>query len=399
MAKKTAPRNRGQIIERGDRKWLVRVYIGRDGAGKRKYRSQMVSGTFKEAEREMTKLLRGLDTQTLVQPSKQRLADFLDEYLTNRNDIAPKTRVTNEVLMRLYVKPALGHVPLANLTPALLRTLYGSLVSDRKLGPRSVRRVHALLRTALQQAVEDGHLAVNPCDRARGALPRRPQSDSAGRALTPAETMQLLTVNADDPLYALLRVLLTTGLRPQEAVALKWDDLAQDSDGTWCLSVERAEVEISRGEYGVQERTKTASSRRRVPLSETTLAVLQEHRKGQLKAMLKSGAEFSRLGYIFARADGAYLPHYTARRAFKRALKRAGLDTTLRMYDARHTHLTHLLSVTDVKTAAERAGHSSTRTLLSTYAHSLPQAAKAAPGAIEEFLLSGSQKVNRTVNQ
>ena len=40
----------GQIIERGRDRWLVKVYVGRDVNGKRKYISKTVHGGKKEAE-------------------------------------------------------------------------------------------------------------------------------------------------------------------------------------------------------------------------------------------------------------------------------------------------------------------------------------------------------------
>jgi len=41
----------GQIIARGERTWLVRVYAGLDGSGKRPYLNKTVHGTKKDAQR------------------------------------------------------------------------------------------------------------------------------------------------------------------------------------------------------------------------------------------------------------------------------------------------------------------------------------------------------------
>ncbi len=48
----------GQIIRRGDRKWLVRIYLG---TGKRRYHNHTVRGSKKDAERYRTAALRSRD--------------------------------------------------------------------------------------------------------------------------------------------------------------------------------------------------------------------------------------------------------------------------------------------------------------------------------------------------
>jgi integrase len=40
----------GQIIKRGDRTWLVRIFMGRDAKGKRNYLNQTIKGKRKDAE-------------------------------------------------------------------------------------------------------------------------------------------------------------------------------------------------------------------------------------------------------------------------------------------------------------------------------------------------------------
>ena len=58
--------NRGQLIRRGEMKWLVRVYLGRDEKGGRQYSAKTVEGTANAAQRELAKMLRDSDTKTLV---------------------------------------------------------------------------------------------------------------------------------------------------------------------------------------------------------------------------------------------------------------------------------------------------------------------------------------------
>src|SRR5690348_3490489 len=93
MRKKPQERKRGQIERRGDDRYLVRVFLGRKADGTRNYSSKTVRGTFKTAERELTKLLSEIDTGTFVEPVKQPLQEYLEHWLesTMRLKVSPRT--------------------------------------------------------------------------------------------------------------------------------------------------------------------------------------------------------------------------------------------------------------------------------------------------------------------
>src|SRR5690606_16007776 len=89
-------------------------------------------------------------------------------------------------------------------------------------------------------------------------------------------------------------VLLTTGLRPGEALGLKWEDLDGDQ-----LRVQRSLVYRSQREWAFAE-PKTARSRRVVVLPAIALEALKERRKRYAEAKLRGGQEFTDHGLIFA---------------------------------------------------------------------------------------------------
>ena len=60
----------GQIIKRGDRKWLARIYLGTDPqTGKRQYFGKTIHGGKKDAERYLAAALRDRDLGTFAEPS------------------------------------------------------------------------------------------------------------------------------------------------------------------------------------------------------------------------------------------------------------------------------------------------------------------------------------------
>lgn len=74
-------RRAGQLVPRGERTWLVRIFLGRDGSGRRRYYNRTVHGTKKDAQAVLNSLLTDNDRGTLVEPSRETLDSFLDRWL------------------------------------------------------------------------------------------------------------------------------------------------------------------------------------------------------------------------------------------------------------------------------------------------------------------------------
>src|SRR5438552_2052707 len=106
---------RGQIIKKGQGKYLIRVYLGRskDSAGKshRHYYSQLVEGKREDAENALIQYLEMRRTGRLTRnPSQEPLGDFLHEYYF---EISTARRRSNEIdwqKIETHVLPELGHV-------------------------------------------------------------------------------------------------------------------------------------------------------------------------------------------------------------------------------------------------------------------------------------------------
>jgi integrase len=149
------------------------------------------------------------------------------------------------------------------------------------------------------------------------------------------QTRRLLQVAEGDRLQSLYIVAVTVGLRPGEMLALRWSDVDLEA-GT--LRVNRA---LSDGEFAP---TKTSRSRHKVELSNTARVALRAHRKRQLEEQMQKARLWKDHGLVFPSSVGTPLSHRNLVRSFKALLKRAGLPTSTRLYDLRHTCATLLLN-------------------------------------------------------
>jgi integrase len=374
--------SRGQMIEKGDGKWLLRMYLGRVN-GKRQYASETITGTTSQAKKRLTAMLNEKDVGSFVVPSKQTVHDYISGWLEGKANASTKTVLDYTHRMEKDVYPFIGTVRLDKLTPAHIRSLYTKLSGERGLGARTIRYTHTVLSQALELAVEDGLLQKNPCKRksVREVIPKKPRDGAAATILTVEQAPLVIAKELDLQRKTLWRVLLTTGLRPQEALVLKWSDL----DGS-LLTVQRALHAIGKGHYEVTEETKTTGSRRVVYCSEETVAALAEHKREQAKDILEAGPKYTRNNYIFATRIGSYLDMSNVRRWWKAALALAKLPE-LRLYDTRHTHGSQLInSGANPKAVAERLGHKDPAMTLRVYTHTVAESAKELAERQEDLL-------------
>jgi integrase len=376
---------RGQMIPRGDNKWLLRVYVGRDGNGKRKYVGETIEGTTHQARQALTKMLRQNDTHTLAAPVKITLAEYVEEWYKSKVQISESTLNGYKLHLKLYIIPALGHLKLHQITPPVVQAAYNALIAQ-KLSPRTIEYAHTVLHQALGKAIKLGYLVRNPTEDTE----RPAKVEREFTILSPDQMVTLFKSEAKKRLLPLWLMLLDTGLRPGEALALKWGDLEGD-----LVRVQRVLVRTTKSAYKLIERkAKTQKSLRPVTLSKSMIEALKEHRLQQAKEILAYGPHYIRNDFIFASRIGSFLDPNNVRNRFKSALTRAGLPENVRLYDTRHSHATALLNEGNVNLAwvSARLGHSSTRVTEAIYAKVMPEAHRQMADTFEGIMDTARKK-------
>ena len=359
---------------------MVRVYLGRDAdSGKRRYYNKTIQGSKKDAQRYLTEKLSERDTGTFVQPATESVASYLERWIESaaRGRVRPVTLESYQSLLRNYIVPALGGRRLGQLGPVEIQKLYTDR-QRRGLSAKTVRYTHTVLRQALEQAVKWRLLSHNPTTLVSLSRQRRKEM----RALDPEETRRFLEAATGDRWSAIWMLLVTTGLRPGEALGLKWSDLEGNR-----LRIQRTLVRLKRGKGWHLGEPKTPKSRRSVTLPETALRELRRHRARQAEERLQVGSGYDDNGFVFAASNGSPLDQRNlVRRHFMRILHAADLPD-IRVYDLRHTCATLLLAAGEnPKIVSERLGHSTITLTMDTYSHVLPDMQEATADRLEALL-------------
>lgn len=357
----------GQIIRRGDRTWLLRVFVGRDGGGKRRYHNKTVHGTKKEADAALRALLGQRDRGQLLTIPKSTVNEYLNSWLnTIAPSVAARTLGDYAETLSLYCRPHLGQLLLASVTPVEVRSMLAQL-QKADLKPRTVRKAHEVLRNALEQAVADGFLTNNPA-RSRLVSKALPAKEHVERpTVTRDQLSAFINASADRRLNAYYLAMLFCGLRPEEALALRWSDATEKK-----VTVRRVLVDGKHGMVPHFTKPKTKKSARSIPLPEIVIAALLRHRRTQIAEQLIAGPAWQGQDLIFCDEVGAPLRQDRTRREFKALLKAAQLPP-MRPYDLRHSAATLLLEAgEDLKVVSELLGHSTIVLTADTYAHVTP---------------------------
>jgi integrase len=339
--------NEGSIYKDEARgRWYAAVSVGYAADGKT-WRRHKVSGRTRAEVVEKLKELQA-EQDAGVQPEHAYTVQCaVDDWLSEGLDGRSARTVT---LNRYILKPVtavIGGIELRKLTAHDVRRALVQLAQDHSI--RTVTIAHNALTRALRHAEANRHVVHNVA-----ALVDTPkgQSGRPSKALAPEQAAVVLKAAAASRLGAYVVLCLMTGIRTEEARALRWDhvDLDAGSIAVW-RSVRHG------GD------TKTARSRRTLGLPEAVVEALREHRMRQDEEKLAAGELWQDHDLVFTTTIGSELDAANVRRYFRSICNAAGIGKAWAPRELR-TSFVSLLSASGVplEEIARLVGHSSTRT-------------------------------------
>lgn len=369
---------RGTLQPRGSGTWRLRVDAGRDPVtGRRRVISRTIRTPRKrEAEAALAALVTevaGQDPQAVITFGRL-LAEWLDGL-----DVSPLTRTRYDQAARVHLLPALGDKPLDRLGTIDLDRLYRAMTRAGH-APASVRKVHQVASTALEQAVDWGWLRVNPARKSKP--PKVPRGKI--RPPTPEVVRQAFAVLAErDPeLAVFVHLAAVSGCRRGELCALRWGDLDHERA---TLSVSRAVVALPGGVV-IEKSTKT-DTERRLRLPAVTLVNLDAHRLRVRQRLMAAGVEHQGVdSFVFPAEFDPRRPTRPDRMTARwMRLRGAAGASGVRLHDLRHHAATQLVAGgVDVRTVMDRMGWTSMPTA-QRYIHAVAETDAAAAAVFDRL--------------
>lgn len=339
--------------------------------GKWQQRSQ-VCGSKEEAEKLETRMKELVSGGVGNGLTREHVRDYLPRWLSQVQPFISETTHFNYTwCVEKYLIPRLGAYRLTDLNPRIVSSFVTGLftspgVSGKDLSHNTISRIYAVLRIALNSAVEHGDLLSNPCSR----LPRRQrpaQREVSPSVLNEDEIRRVIATSQDSTAGVLFLLALTCGLRRGELCALKWSHLDLDQG---LLRVEESYRQVSSSNFSVG--APKNNGKRSIPIPAFVIPVLQQHQQ-RLDFMAATVPGWQDHNLVFPGSSGNYRNPNDIHRTLHRYQDRVGLQR-FRLHDLRHTFGT--LSVgknRDIVEVAKMMGHHDKAFTLRVYAHGLGQ--------------------------
>ncbi len=332
-------------------------------------------------------------------PAAADASILVERYLLDRWLPAKRAKGLKETTLdgyewqvRKYLIPALGHLPLRDLTAAAVVQFATDFASQQTRrgtvrSGESVRATLRVLRSAMSDAQRWGYLPRNPVSDAKPDLPRLGPPPPP-KWWSPDQLRRFLVAVASDRLVALWVLLCTTGMRRGEVAGLRWS-VVDFAAGT--VTIERSRVHTTKGVVD-QDSVKAEASERTIHLDRVTLETLRGHRDLQRELF---GDQWSSDGPVFLGDKGGQIRPDAITKCFVALAKQAGLPA-IRLHDLRHSYVTAAREAgVSIDVIAERVGHGDERTTKRIYQHEVPSLDADAADRIAD-LIFGSDPADGT---
>lgn len=282
---------------------------------------------------------RETEGETTTPLSTSPLSDFMSYWLQEiiKPACKPSTYASYDERSRLYLIPALGHIPLNEVTTTQIQQLVTQLRS-MQLSARTTQYTIAVLSRALNYAIAIDLIGRNPCRMVR--TPRVIKHKV--KPLTVEQANALLAAADAHQLGLLFRLALSLGLRRGELLALTWEN-----------------IDLERGVLTVQE-AKTQAGNRTIPLPQVLVEKLRQHQET---------CHQSRQNLVFTTRNGTPIQARNLVRTYKSLLRQAGIPDR-RFHDLRHSCATFLIAQgVNLHAVKYILGHSTIRVTSDIYGH------------------------------
>lgn len=415
------------IRKRGN-SYQITVSNGRDSQGKQLIETATFTPDPSKTEKQNEKALERfvfefeekVRTGKYLDGEKMSYKDYIDLWL---KDYAYKQMEQTSIercegSLNKLILPAIGHLKLAKIQPLHIQSFYDELMEKgytaggkhKEYKPNTIRRVHQIISSSLNTAVQWQLIESNPCSRVKP--PKNDRSKMNIKHFTLEESQVFLDALDEEYIveYAgrpkkdgspsmrryeahkvplqfkvFFYLALFGGFRLGELIALTWDDIDFTRN---TVSITKSTARTRNGL--ITKAPKTYSSIRTVSLAADTMALAKQYRHEQNLYRLSIGDKWQGNNYVFIQEEGRQMDISTPNHTFKKIIKRhnetagpAEQLPAITLHGLRHTSATLLIAQNvDVRTVSGRLGHSECSTTINIYAHALQKQDEAAANSL-----------------
>lgn len=360
--------------------YRTNIYLGIDKATGKQARTTITANTKKgvkiktrEAINEFARNGYTVKKKVNVKTYRELVSLWWDSY---KNTVKPNTEKTVKSYLEAHLLPAFGEYRLDNLTTPVIQKQVNKWANKANRQSKnafgSYHKLVGLNKRILKYGVSLQLLEHNPA--LDVITPRKKQEKKTKiKFLDKQELKQFLSYldTLDQSDYknlfntVLYKLLLATGLRIGEAMALEWSDVDLENGVIDVNKTLNKRIEINS--------PKSMASYRQISIDKATILMLKQYKnRQQVKAWELGRSE----KIVFSNFTGKYFDPNNIRNQLYKHFKNAGVPN-VRFHGLRHTHATLMLNAgMSPKDLQHRLGHSTITMTLNIYVHATEEGAK-----------------------
>lgn len=353
-----------------------------------RYQARFTSKNGKRNEKNFEKLsdakewlLREKYLCSLVVSNSISVDEWYNYWIENfKQDIVRNNTVKNyKCRYKFNIKNAIGNMKLNEVKQIHCQKILNNMFESGKYSYGTIELTNITLHAMFKGAVENEYIQKNPADNLKI---KKSDNDKEERRVLTKDEQIVFKKYAERSLYYNAYVLvLETGLRAGEVGGLKWDDV--DFENKY-LYVQRTMLQDKAKGGFYFGNTKTPLSKRKIPLTNEAIKILNDQKKLQAKLQFKNDKWSGKWdGLVFTTINGNPVGCSTFRNMLVRIVVNINKDRELNsnngnyeifehcyMHSLRHTFATRCIeNGIQPKVLQKIMGHSTIQVTMDLYVH------------------------------
>lgn len=350
--------------------WMFKMDTGiNPETGKRQTTTRRGFNTKKEAQTAAAMLEQEIANGLLINNNNLTYEDVYKQWFDNHSKtIKPSTKKIIESKFKKHILPRFGKVKIKDISKLYCQKVINEIAENIT----SVNDYKIQANQVFKYAMKMDIISRNPMEHV--TIPKREQELIADTYDTEErnywnkdEIKQFLTIVRNELTprdHLLFHLLIYTGARKGEVLALTWDDI-DFKGGTLRFG---KTLFFNSGKYYLQQ-PKTKHSKRLISLDTNSLSILKKWRTRLKEANLASPNKLDDNNLVFTRDDGLPLRLAYPNDKLKALIEKHNLQK-INIHGLRHTHASLLFEAgASIKEVQERLGHSDIQMTMNIYTH------------------------------